>query len=256
VQTGVEQVIDRNEGEKAQALLKKAQAGDGQARAELFRYHPRYAKGILAIMASEGDAMALQVLNTHGLSEDMIRRSSPKIIKRYLLKKFGESDTPPSWTSARESIGSALESVGAKFQALDDFFGNVADKLLAKFDSNNLVAAQAALSDLAYQLSDQTSVSTAVSSLVEVRMRRESLAASATPEQAKDLQALDLALADELKKVEKVRTHVLASMEQVRLVIKKISEQPKSPLRDKAEAAAKAVLREHLTRVNALASAG
>jgi hypothetical protein len=249
-----EVVIDRTEGEKAQALLDAAQAGDGHARAELFSFHPRYAKGILAIMASEGDALALRVLSTHGLSEDMIKRSSPKIIKRYLLKKFGESDTPPSWSSAKDSIVSVLNSVGDKLQAIDDFFGNVADKLLASLDPNKLVAAQASLSDLAYQLPAQD-VSTAVTSLVEVRNRRQTLAASATPEQSEDLEALDLALDKELKGVEKVRTRVLDSMKKVRVVIEQIGEQPKNALRDKAEAAAKVVLREHLARVQELAIA-
>ncbi len=251
-----EQIVDRQEGEKARELLDRAQAGDGHARSELFRFHPRYAKGILAIMADEGDALALQVLSTHGLSEDMIRRSSPKIVKRYLLKKFGESDDPPSWTSAREAVKGKIEAVGDLIESIDGAIGQLADKYLARFDSNDMVRAQAALSALQYDLQSQADISGAMSALAEVRVRRDALAEEATDEQAKDLQAIDLLLADELKKVAKLRESVLASFGQVGDVLKTLLSRPKNPLRDKAEAAARAVMLEHLQRIDTLAAAG
>jgi hypothetical protein len=256
VQTVAEQVVDRQEGEKARALLDRAQAGDGHARSELFRFHPRYAKGILAIMADEGDALALRVLSTHGLSEDMIRRSSPKIVKRYLLKKFGESDDPPSWTSAREAVTSKIEAVGALIDRIDGAVGQLADKYLARFDSNDLVRAQAALSALLYDLQSQADISGAMSALAEVRVRRDALAEEATDEQARELQAIDLLLAEELEKVGKLRGSVLSSFEQVGDVLKRLLSRPEGPLRDKAEAAARGVMREHLQRIDRLAAAG
>ncbi|KQP38985.1 hypothetical protein [Pseudorhodoferax sp. Leaf274] len=251
-----EQIVDRGEGEQARALLERAQAGDGGARSELFRFHPRYAKGILAIMASEGDALALQVLSTHGLDESMIRRSSPKIVKRYLMKKFGESDVPPSWSSARDAAAEKLRTVAGLFERIDGFFGNVADKLLKTFDGNDLVRAQASLSDLAYQLDTQADVGTAASAFVDVRMRRDALAEKATDGQAQELEVLDGALADERKKIAKLRAAVLASLGNVRTVLADILKQPAGGLRDKAEGAARQVLREHLQRVDRLAALG
>lgn len=253
-QSAGEFAVDRSEGQKARDLLDRAQAGDGHARAELFSYHPRYAKGILSVLASEGDPMALRVLSTHGLTEDMIQRSSPKIIKRYLMKKFGETDDPGSWTGLKESIVSALDKVAGTLTAVQDFFTNKVDKLLARFDTNDLVAAQARLSELAYQLPGQE-VSTAVTSLAEIRRRRETLAEAASEAQAVELKVVDAALAKEIEETGKVRAHVLTSLGTVREVIEKIGRQEKTPLRDKAEDAAKAVLREHLARLQELSRA-
>lgn len=258
VQTVVEQIVDRGEGEKARQLLDRAQAGDGHARSELFRYHPRYAKGILAIMADEGDALALRVLATHGLTEAMIRRSSPKIVKRYLMKKFGESDDPPSWTGLREAVSEKLESAGRLLDRIDGFLDNLADKLIVKTDKDLLIVAQATLSDAAYQLTAQADVAQAMSDFIEVRMRRDALAEKAGDDegQAKDLQALDLALAAEAKKVTRLRQKLLASLDRVRTVLSKVLGEPASPLRDKAEAAARQALREHMVRIDSLASVG
>ena len=75
-------IVDKSEAQTAKNLLDQAQAGNGDARRDLFRHHPRYAKGILAVMASEGDSFAIRCLSNHDLTEDMIRKSSPAIIKR------------------------------------------------------------------------------------------------------------------------------------------------------------------------------
>lgn len=252
-----EQIVDRNEGDVARALLQRAQAGDGHARSELFRFHPRYAKGILAIMASEGDALALKVLSTHGLSEDMIRRSSPKIVKRYLMKKFGETDTPPSWIGLREAVSEKVATVARLIDGIDGFFGNLADTWIERFDSDTLIVVQASLTKLLYQLGTQADIGGAVSAFVDVRVRRDALAAKATDEQAKDLEALDLALAEKLKKVAKLRSAVLASLGRVRAVLAAIQKHPASAeLRPQAEQLARSVLREHLARVDRLASVG
>jgi hypothetical protein len=251
-----EQVVDRQEGEKARELLQRAQAGDGKARAELFRFHPRYAKGILAIMAAEGGALALKVLSTHGLSEAMIQKSSPKIVKRYLMKKFGEDDTPPSWTGALETAQSALQAVSDKVQALDRLFDRLADHVLARLDPNQMVQVQASLSLMAGDLVSQADVGAATAAFRDVRVQRDLLARRDDAQQD-DLTALDAALDAEAKKVGELREAVSTSMDRLRTVMRSIDARPATdPLREKARAAAGRVLVLHASRLEALAQVG
>lgn len=252
VQTVAEQVIDRNEGQKAEDLLRRAQAGDGNARAELFRFHPRYAKGLLAVMASEGDSMALRVLSTHGLSDDMIQRSSPKIIKRYLMKKFGEQDEPPSWDSLKKSFEDGVQWLSNKVQAIDTFFDNLAIRIIAATDRDPLVSAQANLDKAMLDLTDQE-VSTATASLLQLRARRDILAREAKGEQVKEAEAAELAVADEEEKFATLRGKVSKSLTTVRGIVIDIGKQDESPLHAKAEKAAKSVIQQHLEMLDQLA---
>lgn len=110
--SGVEKMVDWTEAQKAQDLLQQAQAGNADAREELFRHHTKYAKGIISVMAIEGDPLALEAISTYGLTEQMIRKSSPKIIRKYLLSKFGEEDEPSSWTDMWNTVSGIVVSVG------------------------------------------------------------------------------------------------------------------------------------------------
>lgn len=245
VQSASEFVIDRQEGEKAEQLLQRAQAGDGNARAELFRFHPRYAKGLLAVMAGEGDAMALRVLSTHGLSDDMIKRSSPKIIKRYLMKKFGEQDEPPSWSGLKKSFDDAVDSLKQKVAAIDTFFDNLAIRLIARLDGDPLIAAQAKLDEALLDLPKQE-VAAATTTLLQLRGKRDTLTKQANGEQTTDVQAAELAAAEEEKGFTELRDKVSTSLKSVRGVMTDIGRQSAGPLRDKADKAAKAVVQQHL----------
>lgn len=252
VQAVAEQVIDRTEGQKAEELLRRAQAGDGNARAELFRFHPRYAKGLLAVMASDGDSMALRVLSTHGLTDDMIKRSSPKIIKRYLMKKFGEQDEPPSWDSLKRSFEQGVEWLSSKVQAIDRFFDNLAVRIIAVTDRDPLVNAQANLDKAMLDLTEQE-VSTATASLLQLRARRDILAREAKGDQSKDAEAAERAVAEEEKQFATLRGKVSNSLTVVRGIVTSVGQQPQSPLRTKAEQAAKAVIQKHMEMLDQLA---
>lgn len=71
----------------ARRLLADARRGDNAARTELFKHHPRYAKGLIAHMAfNEGDPFALMYTRERGLADGDIAASSEAIIRRYLLE--------------------------------------------------------------------------------------------------------------------------------------------------------------------------
>ncbi|MFT4979821.1 MAG: hypothetical protein ACI8S6_005733, partial [Myxococcota bacterium] len=94
---------------KANDLLERARAGDPRAKTELLKNHGRYAKGLLALRAQEGDAFALQYVATRGLEESDIHSSSFEIITRYLLKAAEQSEadhleTFSDWLAARKKV--------------------------------------------------------------------------------------------------------------------------------------------------------
>ncbi len=118
----VEFGIDRTDGERAKKMLDRARIGDADARAEIFRVNGRFAIALLAVLAEDGDAMALAILNNHRVTPEMAAKSSAAVIKKYMMKEMKESDKPKSWSALGDSITGGLSKVGS-------FFGAIGTKL-------------------------------------------------------------------------------------------------------------------------------
>jgi len=104
---------------KANALLERARAGDPRAKSELLKNHGRYAKGLLALKAQEGDPFAMQYVASRGLEESDIRASSFDIITRYLLSMSEQSDsdhqqTFTDWVAERRASFGRLAGIVVK----------------------------------------------------------------------------------------------------------------------------------------------
>ncbi|MFT5681783.1 MAG: hypothetical protein ACI8RZ_002695 [Myxococcota bacterium] len=87
----IHNVVDWKQASKANKLLERAKAGDAKAKSLLLKHHAKFAKGVLALKAQEGDPFAMQYVASRGLSDDDIRKSSLDIITRYLLKSANQS---------------------------------------------------------------------------------------------------------------------------------------------------------------------
>ncbi|MCB9742377.1 MAG: hypothetical protein H6741_06190 [Alphaproteobacteria bacterium] len=105
--------VDATQMNKARALLKKAQGGDPEARAEIFREHPYYATAIIALLAEEGDTIALAIYGNHKVTKDMVVRSSAKVLQKYLLRELVEEETTTSWSEIGEWFVGAGETIGS-----------------------------------------------------------------------------------------------------------------------------------------------
>ena len=87
---------DAKVSQKSKELLDAARRGDDAAKTELFKNHPRYAKGLIAYMAfQEQDSFALTYTRSRGLADADIEKSSIEIISRYLLKQAKQTENMP-----------------------------------------------------------------------------------------------------------------------------------------------------------------
>lgn len=94
----IQDVKDLNKASRAKELLRAARRGDEAAKTELFKHHARYAKGLIAHMAfSERDRFALMYVNKRDINEDMVAKSSAKILAHYLMEEAGQTEDPETW---------------------------------------------------------------------------------------------------------------------------------------------------------------
>ena len=84
--------VDWETARKAKALLVRAKKGDARARAELTRYHPLYAKGLIAHMAREGDPFATLYVTSRGIDAGRVQQYSSRILAYYLLDDAQQLD--------------------------------------------------------------------------------------------------------------------------------------------------------------------
>jgi hypothetical protein len=210
-------IVDKSEAQTAKNLLDQAQAGNGDARRDLFRHHPRYAKGILAVMASEGDSFAIRCLENSNLTEDMIRKSSPKIIKRYLLKRFGETDEGgTSWSETWESVKGAASYIPKGLVGFANLFVKAYEKILIAIGTDDPKTWLATLNQVERDIPESKDVNKSLSDLKTVRRRRNGLADTLDPdkqEEVEKLAALDKLVDETTEKVEELRKSVEKSME-------------------------------------------
>ncbi|MFT4978751.1 MAG: hypothetical protein ACI8S6_004661 [Myxococcota bacterium] len=96
----------------ARRLLADARRGDDAARAELFKHHPRYAKGLIAHMAyNDSDPFALMYTRERGLAEADIAASSEAIIRRYLLESAEQSLDLPEVTEQHSKLRKIVDAL-------------------------------------------------------------------------------------------------------------------------------------------------
>mmetsp|Transcript_21069 Transcript_21069/g.34869 ORF Transcript_21069/g.34869 Transcript_21069/m.34869 type:complete len:697 (-) Transcript_21069:30-2120(-) len=85
--------VDWKKAEKANKTINEARAGNNKARIKVFKHSNLYAKQYMAIMAKKGDPIALDYLQSRGLTEvDFTGPMSTKILRQALLKKAGQHD--------------------------------------------------------------------------------------------------------------------------------------------------------------------
>jgi len=96
----------------ARQLLSAARRGDDAARTELFKHHPRYAKGLIAHMAiNEQDPFALMYTRERGLADADIAASSEAIIRRYLLEGAEQALDLPDTSSERGKLRELIDTL-------------------------------------------------------------------------------------------------------------------------------------------------
>lgn len=104
---------NRFKASRAQRLLKAARRGDEPAKTELFKNHAKYAKGLIAHMAyNDKDRFALLYVNKRGIDEDMVSKSSAKILAHYLLEQAEQEEEPETYEAWKSRLKSRMESLG------------------------------------------------------------------------------------------------------------------------------------------------
>ena len=83
---------DWSTAKKAKQLLAAARKGDAKSKSTLMKFHPLYAKGLIAYMAQQGDPYARLYVTERGLDEAQIKKHSARILTYYLLDDAGQLD--------------------------------------------------------------------------------------------------------------------------------------------------------------------
>jgi hypothetical protein len=183
-------VVDRNAADKAKEILRKAQAGDGEARKELFKYHPRYAKGLLSLMALDGDPVALRCLAAHGLDEAAVARSSFAVIKRYLLKQFKEEDEPKGWSDLAKKVQGYLAKAGAGVDTAKTALDSLAVLVANIRGDESPAACLRQINLLKAKQAESAPLLSQLESIGLIRNQLNDLAASADPSRPEDAKRL------------------------------------------------------------------
>jgi chromosome segregation ATPase len=123
---------NRFKASHAQRLLKAARRGDEAAKTELFKNHAKYAKGLIAHMAyNDKDRFALLYVNKRGIDEDMVAKSSAKILAHYLLEQAEQEEEPETYEEWRNRLKSRMASFGNAINPIQ-----LIRKLINKLASN------------------------------------------------------------------------------------------------------------------------
>jgi len=117
----VSTLVNWKKAAQIQKMMEKAQTGDPEAKIELIRNHAKYAKGLLAYKAQQGDPFAVQYVKKRGLEESDIKKSSQDIITHYLMKmgeQSGNYETFGKWLEKKKAVP------GKFLSAVDNLIGN------------------------------------------------------------------------------------------------------------------------------------
>jgi len=121
--------VDATRMERARKLLDKAKSGDAKARAEVFRHHGQYAAALIALLAQEGDPMALSIYRNHRITPEMVVRSSATVLQKYLLRELQEETLPTSWTEMAEWFRQLGERIADAFTSAGETLSALAKKV-------------------------------------------------------------------------------------------------------------------------------
>jgi hypothetical protein len=117
---------DAKLAQKSKQLLDAARQGDDAAKTELFKNHPRYAKGLIAYMAlQEKDSFALTYVSSRGLSESDIENQSLKILSRYLLTQAKQTANMPDLGQFTEKWRSRMSTAKSVMIYAIPLFGQI-----------------------------------------------------------------------------------------------------------------------------------
>ncbi|MCB9745103.1 MAG: hypothetical protein H6740_21115 [Alphaproteobacteria bacterium] len=129
-------VVDTNQAQEAKELLTKARAGNPQAREDIFRYHGRYACALIAILAEEGDPIALSIYNNHNITKEMVVKSSAKVLKKYLMREMETENEPSTWDDWKKWFSEIGTSIGGFFTKAGNAIKDVAQTVAPYFKSS------------------------------------------------------------------------------------------------------------------------
>lgn len=108
-------VVDTAQAKQCEATLKRARAGDREARKEIFANSGRYAKMFIAIGATKTppDEIAVKFVTQRGMTDADLNDSSTGtfVVRQYLLTKSGEKD---GHETILDTIGEAASAVKRK----------------------------------------------------------------------------------------------------------------------------------------------
>ena len=139
-----------------EVLALQAASGNTAAQRKIFRHSGKYAKGLLALMAKENDPVALAYIKSRGLTPEMVDKSSPEIIRMYLLRRSRESnftEGPGTLEKLKSGLSAALGLLDKLDEAVDDFSKRAQKKDWEAFSATDLECDLAGLGDACAELS-------------------------------------------------------------------------------------------------------
>jgi hypothetical protein len=113
----VSTLFDWRRADEALAVLNDARAGDADARKQLFAQHGRYACALVALMAKEGDPIALSIFNHHGVDAAAVQKAFPGLLKRFLMTTLKEKERPKGWDHQISKLKKIAGAVPVAFSA-------------------------------------------------------------------------------------------------------------------------------------------
>ncbi|MCB9795426.1 MAG: hypothetical protein H6741_22200, partial [Alphaproteobacteria bacterium] len=229
-------VIDTNKAQEARKLLEEARAGNPVAREEIFRHHGRYAVALIAILAKEeGDPIALAIYNNHSITEDMVAKSSVRVLKKYLMRELVVEDVPTDWTSWKKTIVDAATAVKGFFATVANGVRDLTQCIQPFFlvDPTDGKLAEADLAILTLGATHVDAVSRGVDDLAKARRTYEELRlkVASLPETDTELSKWKEALADselQIKACEQAltncQTQVSATMKEAAVLFARVQQ--------------------------------
>lgn len=122
VSGGVQTIRELKEAQKVRELL-DACLDDNEdiansAKRELFEHSPRYAKGMLALLAIDGDKLGLGFASVNDLTEDEVAKSTFTIVRAWLLRRSRETDDIKTLGQRVQEKVSLVQSIGRSVKGL------------------------------------------------------------------------------------------------------------------------------------------
>ena len=106
-------ITDKWQMRNRKHLEERAKKGDMEARVQLFREHPKYAKTMIAKEAMKGNGFAKAYCYGHGLSKSMVGKMDEMELTQTLLERHEQANYFEQDNTALEQMAQLAKSVGA-----------------------------------------------------------------------------------------------------------------------------------------------